>query len=833
MKMPIPYQKQGKGFVFPEYEPRYPRDPEYKLHHYILELKIYPKEKSVEGKAILKISKNNITRDAIEIDASEMEINRVEFDGEEVDYHYDGEKLTVYVGEKLASDPRDLIVEYKVIKPRFGLYFVASKDGSMDSLQVWSQGETEWNRYWMPIYDYPNNKASSEVIIWVPKELTAISNGVLHEYSVEGEWGVYHWVFNRPHSTYLIAIAVGKFDVEEEEAEGVVLYYYVPHGMRGYIKRSFQRTPDMIKFFNEYLGVKYPYENYKQVCVYDFVVGGMENTSLTILTKDTLHDEHAHMDFESEGLVAHELAHQWFGDLITCKDWSHIWLNESFATYLEALYRRHWKGYDEFIYRLIQDLDVYLSEYKRNYGRPLVYNLYKHSEEMFDAHSYPKGALILHTLANILGEDTFRRGLKEFLTRYAFKNVETEDLKKVLSEVSGLNLEWFFNQYIYNAGHPVIKARYKWDNKNKLIHISLEQVQDDNSPDVYRLPIEVAVFYDDKEERHSVLLEEKKQNIYLSSKKKPSYILIDPEFKVFSVINADYSLEDKIKILSQSRYVYWRILMARALAEEKSIKAINALAKSVEEDRFWAVSYESAISLGKVGGEDAKSALLRLIEKVENPRVRRGIVKALGNFRDEDAAKALLKVLSNGKESYFVRSDAAASLGKTKVEWGFEKLKEYLDTPSHMEVITRGCLMGMAEYRDERAKKIIMEYTDKSKNRWVRMVATQLLGKFSGDKDILDKLNELARDDDHRIQSAVANACRELMDLRAIPILEYIVRHPKMGWAYKNARITIEKIREHAEKGVEYRKLREELEKIREENRKLIERIERFEFSKS
>ena len=322
-------------------------------------------------------------------------------------------------------------------------------------------------------------------------------------------------------------------------------------------------------------------------------------------------------------------------------------------------------------------------------------------------------------------------------------------------------------------------------------------------------------------------------NIYISSDKKPDYILIDPEFKVFALINAQYPVEDKIRILRDSKYSYWRILMARSLGEEKSLKAIKALEKAVMQDKFWAVGYEASLSLGKIGGEEAKNALLRLLKKIKNPRIRRGIVKALGNFKDETVAKALSKVLSDKRESYFVRSDAAASLGKTRVDWGLDELTKYLGTPSHMEVITRGCLMGIAEYGTEEARDIIIRYTSKDKNRWVRMVATTLLGKFPNDKKVIEVLSELAKDESHRIQNAVSNACRELMDIKTIPILEYITKYPQMGWAYKMARITIEKIKEHAEKGVEYKKLREEIEKIREENRKLLERIERFELGRA
>jgi len=830
VKPPLPYTKLGSGFTFPEYEPVYPRDPTFKLNHYKLEIKVYVEDKRIEGRATLTVTRFSKGNKSLIVDAVDMDIKSVLLDNKEVKYSYDGEKITIYLDEELDEKPKDLIIEYVVEKPRYGLYFISpDKDYPNKRYEVWSQGETEWNRYWMPIYDYPNNKSTSELIVWVPKGYMAISNGSLVDKKEEGKWQIFHWIFDKPHSTYLIALAIGKYVELKERVNDVTLYYYVPLGREGDAPRSFSRTKDMIKFFEEYLGVKYPYDNYKQVCVQDFVVGGMENTSMTILLEETLHDEHAHIDYESEGLVAHELAHQWFGDLVTCSDWRHIWINESFATYLEALYRRHWKGNDEFIYRLLQNLDSYLNEYK-NYSRPIVFNLFKYSEELFDAHSYPKGALILHMLSRYVGEEIFRRALKEFLTRYAFRNADTEDFKKVVSEVSGLNLDWFFNQFIYNAGHPVVKVSKSWDENTKILKLTFNQTQDAKSLDTYYLPIDIVIVCEDgKEIRRKVILEEKKQIVQIALDKRPIEVYVDPEFSVFMVLDVDYPAEDLIKILRESKYVYWRLLAARKLKTKRSVKAVKALKEAILKDKFWGVSYEAAISLGKIHMDEALDALLDCLDQVENPKVRRGIVKALGEYRSEKAAKALAAVLSNSKESYYVRAEAATSLGRTKVKWALEELEKYLDTPSHWEVITRGVLTGIAEYGSDRARDIIIKYTKRGKNRWVRITATQQLGKFPGDKMVLDVMSELAKEWDHRIQGAVAQAAREMMDPKTIDILQYIVDNPAMPWAYKVARMTQRRIKEHMEKGTEYKALREEIEKIREENRRLIERIERIE----
>ncbi|MHA1589350.1 MAG: M1 family aminopeptidase [Candidatus Njordarchaeales archaeon] len=821
--------KHGRDFAFPDYKPNYPRSPDYKLEHVKAEIKVYVFEKRIEGKAALRLKSLKNGLSTIELDAVDMSIRSVKMNNEVIDYDYDGYTIRVILPKKLSrGDTVEIIIDYEA-RPKKGLYFVLPDKYYPNRVpQVWSQGESEDNRYWIPLYDYPNMKCTSELIIIAPKEFTVVSNGKLLSVEEEGDWKRWHWLMDKPHSTYLIAVAIGLFDYEEEIVDGIPLQYYVPKGRKDDIKRSFARTPDIIRFFSEYLGVPYPWDKYAQVCVSEFVAGGMENTTITILTDRTLHDEKAHMDFESEPLVAHEAAHQWFGDLVTTKDWANIWINESFATYLEAVYRRHWKGNDEFIYRLIEGLDAYLREYNTRYARPIVTRLFKYPSEVFDRHSYPKGALVLHTLNNLVGEETFRIILKRFLEKYKFSNADTEDFRKVIEEVTGKNFEWFFDQYVYNAGHPELAINYKYDPELKQLKISVRQVQKEDSWDEYKLPLEIRVITKNVSRKYKFWIERKEQVFYIPLDEKPERVCFDPEFKVFAVLKIDQGPEQWIRQL-KCEHVYCRVLAARALAKFRSSKVVEELKNAVMHDKFWGVSYEAALSLGKIGIEEALLALLECLKTVKHPRIRRGIVRALGNFRDERAAKALSEVLENSEESYYVRAEAAESLGKTKWQKAYDYLVKHIDTPSHNDVITIGVIRGLAELGTEEAFKVIKEYTKLGKPTFVRIAAIIAMAKFPEKREAIDIILEASKDENSRIRGAAIAAAAELMSPKLLPMLDKIASEDLSDGLRRRAREVATKIRRALEKGVEYKLLREEIEKIKEENRRLLDRLARLE----
>ncbi|HDI31553.1 MAG TPA: aminopeptidase, partial [Thermofilum sp.] len=702
--------KTGRDFAYPEYRLRWSRDPPFDLVKLYIDLKIDLENRVVEGKAFNYISIRRKTK-SIQLDAFDMKIHGVFVNGVETKYSYDGRVLEVYFEKELERGKEvEVRVDYTVVKPRKGIWFVPV-DSDEPAIEAWTQGEPEDNRYWIPTYDYPDRKTRVEILLSVPKGYYAVANGVLVSKEEEDGWVLWRYRLDRRIPVYLISFAVGRYHIVEEKYGDILLQYIVPEDRKDDLERSFSKTKEIMKFFENYTGVKFPYPKYAQVCVREFAVGGMENASITLLTTYTLHDEHAHMDFRSEALVSHEMAHQWFGDLVTCKDWGDIWLNESFATLMQALWRREDEGFDEFIYDMIGKLDAYLGEYGSRYARPIATRVYKSPWELFDAHSYPKGALVLWTLANIIGEDNFRKGIKRYIEDRNDDVADTEHLKNALEEASGMDLDWFFDQYVLSSGHPVLKVNYKWLNEEKMIELKVEQVQKDDSFDAYRVMLEVLFIGDGYKVKKTFNVSEKLHVFYVPLESKPSLVCIDPEFKSFKELKLDVGPEELLRIAKECEYVYPRVIALRELAKKGTPRIISELEEILlDEKEFWGVRVETANTIAKIKGETAMKVLLSSLDKVKHPKVRRAIVSNLGDFKEEKVFKKLRDVLKDKKESYYVRSSAAISIGKTRIKGAFEVLKKALQYPSHNNVIAIGALEGLSYLGTDDALNIVLSY---------------------------------------------------------------------------------------------------------------------------
>ena len=317
------------------------------------------------------------------------------------------------------------------------------------------------------------------MICTAPRDLFVLSNGDLRErIDIGTDRARWHYALDFPHAGYLITLVCGTFSETTDRAPGtgVKVYYYVPPGREADARRSFGATPGMIDFFSERIGLPYPHQRYSQVVVNDFIFGGMENTTATTLTVEALLDERAALDHDVEGLVAHELAHQWWGNLLTCREWPEAWLNEGFATYFEYVWREHAHGRDEADAELLNDTQAYLGEAGK-YQRPIVCRQYNEPIELFDSHLYDKGGRVLHMLRNTLGDDVFWRALNLYAQRHAHRSVETRDLARAVEEASGRNLDPFFDQWIGNPGHPELEGSWRWDDDLQVGRLRIEQKQ--------------------------------------------------------------------------------------------------------------------------------------------------------------------------------------------------------------------------------------------------------------------------------------------------------------------------------------------------------------------
>jgi aminopeptidase N len=759
--------------------------------------------------------------DTIELDAAELQVDKISAAGR-LDFRNLDDKIIVKLGRTLKEASKIEIYISYTAKPRKGFYFVGPDKYYPDKYQeAWTQGETTEARYWFPCIDHPRVKFSSEISVIVPTGFTAISNGKLLNVEKQNEKQIYRWSETNPHSAYLTSVVVGKYT---EIKDGKNLYYYVPPEKKQDAARSFEHTSDIIRFFEEYLGTNYPYEKYSQVTVQDFVYGGMENSSCTTLTLDTLHDEKAHLDFTSDYLISHELAHQWFGDFVTCSDWQHIWLNEGFATYFEALYWEASKGKDEFQYYMLQTADDYLEEAKTRYTRPIVTKVYKHPDDLFDRHTYEKGGCVLHMMRHLVGDKYFRRSLRTYLQRFANGYVETDDLRKVFELETGKSLQQFFDQWIFREGHPEIIIDFYHNSHNSEIRV--KQLQ---SGEHFEFPLELEVTLANGHKKiYTFNVWDRESVFQIPVDDEVEWFSVDPEFKILKTISVKAPKEMLLQQLQEGDNVIKRIEAARALKDKSSDAVIDALANSILYDKFWGVSVEAAKSLGSAKTSYAYEALKGCL-KVKHPKVRRAVVKAIGEFKKEESLE-LMRPLLQDDESYFVRSEAATTIGKTKSKVAIDMLKKATETITFQNVVAQGAIAGLKEFiSDKEVAEFIMDKSRYGNYHRVREVAVFALGKFADNPIIFDHLKTLLTDKWFRVR---INACRALADselITAIPDLTWVMENDLDHRVRRVAEECINIIREATKKPKEVTQMREEIESLKSKNLELLQKVDRLE----
>src|SRR5688572_16126141 len=473
---------EKRPFPLPGTRIRWSRDRKVDVKHIRLEVALDFKAKSVRGTATHAFVPILGNVESLELDCVDIAVKRVRMKGRPRPLSFtnaDGTLSVKFPRPLAAGRTAEISIEYSAT-PRRGLYFCGpDADYPARRVEAWTQGQDQDSRHWFPCFDYPNQKATTEVIATVPASMTALSNGRLVGKSVNRTKGTatFHWRQGIRHVSYLVTLVAGDYEAIRYRWRKVPMTVWAPRGMAADARRACDRTPRMMEFLSRFTGRPYPYEKYDQVFVQDFIFGGMENTTATTLTDTALLDRRIVLDHNMDSLVAHELAHQWFGDLLTCRDWSHAWLNEGFATYFDALYREHDLGRDEYLMNVLALRDNYFSEDGGHYRRAIVNKRYRDPVELFDRHLYEKGALVLHMLRNLLGDDLFRRSIRRYVATHAEGSVETVDLRRAVEAETGLNLEYFFDQWVFKAGHPDIKATFAWDEKRSTAVVSVKQVQ--------------------------------------------------------------------------------------------------------------------------------------------------------------------------------------------------------------------------------------------------------------------------------------------------------------------------------------------------------------------
>jgi aminopeptidase N len=816
---------------------QWPRDRVVDVRHTLFELALDVSGQSVGGTVTHTVIPLNDGLKQVTFDAVEMQIERVALNGASAKHRYDGVRLSVDLGgPKNRGDRLNIAITYRAT-PRLGLYFIAPDEAYPDKpTQVWSQGQDEDSRYWFPCYDYPNEKQTSEMIATVPGTWFALSNGYLVKEKLNKDGTrTFHWLQDRPHSNYLITLAAAEFARIDGSRDGLTIDYYVEPKDVGSGEITFKNTPDMIALFEKITGVKFPWAKYSQVVVRDFIFGGMENTSATTMTENILLDRKATRDFTSDDLISHELAHMWFGDLMTCRDWSHGWLNESFATYLEMLWDEERHGRDEYLQGVAVNAELYLGE---RYRRPIVTNIYNEPIDIFDRHLYEKGSVVLHTLRGVLGDDQFFRSIRRYCADNQERSVITQDLATAIEAETGRNMDWFFDQWVYRPGHPAFEVTWSWDDAASLATVTAKQTQktDDGTP-IFRVPLTIDFRTGRKRPvAFQVEVTEKEHTFVFPLAEKPDLCRFDPYNRVLKVLDFDKSVAELRFQLQDDDDSSGRALAAAGLGKKGGQEAVAALEAAVMHDRYWGVQAAAAKALGAIKSTLARDALLRCLS-VRQPKARRAVVAALGEFRGEESVLAALEPLAKRDYSWFVEAEANRSIGKLRLPGSFGVLVANMDRPSFRQVVRNGCIDGLVELRDERGIEVLVQsakYGNPFQSRPLAVGAIARLGEyFEGrKKELGDVLASFLTDKDFRVRVAAANAFRTLKDASQVDALELMAKRELDGRAIRAAREVSGILRAGANTDVEVRNLRDEFEKLRDENAKLRERLDRIEAQK-
>jgi aminopeptidase N len=757
----------------------YARSRQYNLENARIELQFDFDQRKVMGQVTHTLS---VLRDGlrqIEFDSVDLTISSVRVNGKDAHFTTDGAGLHVDLpSPSKAGENYEVRIAYEG-KPKKGLYFVAP-DASYPTQpkEIWTQGETEDTRNYIPIYDYPNDRTTTDTILTVPRDWVTISNGKLVSVSdAPGGMKTWTWRQGEPISTYLISVVAGEFDESKDTWRNLPVDYYVPRGDRANIAPTFSHTRDMLTFFSERFGVMYPWDKYDQTMVDQFVEGGMENVSATTLTTHGMvYPALAAESLEgADGLTSHEMAHQWFGDLVTTKDWADLWLNEGFATFAATLWDEHAYGADTAAYERWRDQNAWLRQ-ARLFGVPIVTHDFQDSMD-YAGNIYGKAGLVLQMLRLQLGDEAFFRALQHYLEANRLGNVVTADLVKAVEESSHSNVDRFFEQWIYGAGAPRFSVAYTYDPASKNVRLDVKQLQkSEGHVGMFDVTADVAITTPSGTKDYPIHVSKADETFSFSVDAEPLMVLFDKGNTIIKSVDFHKSPEQWIYQLQNAADVPDRADAAVALGAVKDNGAvIAALGQTAQSDRFWGLRNEALRALGRIGGKDAEQQILQALSNKE-PWVRDVAVDQLGAFRDDGTVAAHLMELSHNDAAYRVRATALISLAQTKNSGALETLETAVQTDSPDNVIRRAGLRAMGRLGDEKAANTLLDWSAQGKPVDLRTTAIASLGQIDKkNKNIESKLIAYLDDPNFDIRSATIFALGDRDDAAAVAPLEALL----------------------------------------------------------
>ena len=665
------------------------REKTHNLIHTKLKVDFNFSRQELNGEAWITAKSHYYSTNSFILDAKAMIIHAVRMNDKPLVYQYDSQQIQIELPEVFGKDQAFTIYVKYTARPEKvqqngsaaitdakGLYFINPEGiDKHKPIQIWTQGETESSSCWFPTIDAPNQKTSQEVYITVPKKFVTLSNGALIRQSVVGENRTDYWRFDEKHAPYLFFMGIGEYEIIEDVYKDIPVNYYVEKEYAPHARAIFGNTPEMIGFFETKLGVNYPWNKYSQIVAREYVSGAMENTTAVIHGEGAYQKPGQLIDENRwETTIAHELFHHWFGNLVTSESWSNLTLNESFANYSEYLWLEHKYGKTQASVHLYENNKAYFDS--QDFDKALVRFNYKDKEDMFDLVSYNKGGAILHMLRNYLGDQAFFEGLQNYLKHYKYKSAEVHQLRLVFEELTGKDLNWFFNQWFYGAGHPKLNISYDYNTLEQTVTVNVKQTQSG----VFQFPFAIDIFEANKRKRHNVFVAGKDASFKFSYNEQPQLIQVNADGVLLCEISEYRNLEKSIFQLKNAvQYQYRRLALENIVKYQSAKEAFHAVVAALDDkaDKIRILALEKIDLSNKYVKAGAIKKIIKIANNNKKTLVQAAALGTLAKLTDSSLKQLFENALTS--KSYAVLGKGLVGIYYIDKELAIKKSKALPD----------------------------------------------------------------------------------------------------------------------------------------------------------
>jgi aminopeptidase N len=852
-----------KPFCPPDTPLRWIRPRQVDIHHIDLEITVDVDARTITGAVThhCRALPHGPAVHTLELDQHGLDIASVEVDGSTVAFSTAPDRLDIAM-PTLAKD-RDTCVRiaFSAREPRLGMFFIAAKSASADPCHApaqvamaWTQGAMEDHSHWFPCFDSPNQMSTFTVAIRHRSGLTALANGERVGLTIHGDgWTTTTYAQRKAHVLYLLNVVVGDLAPSEDAGAPVPVTHWLPRGTESCAPAMFRATAHGIRWLADYTGTPYPWARYGHAVAHGFMWGGMENTTLTTITDRVIMDAATQVreDVDCDSLVVHELVHQWYGDLMTMKSWSDIWLNESFATYLEArgtaaweAPRLHEREADRVDWHLWANRDSYLEEDGSRYRRALVTNRWIDAYELFDRVAYEKGSLVLHHLSQVLGEERFRNALALYTRRHAGDLVESGDFRQALEDGTGEPLDWFTAQWLDRPGHPELKVRWRHDPGRKQLIVTVEQTQAASDVHlVYRLPTAIAWRETDGALiRHVIELTHATDTLVFPCAANPRWLVVDPDGHLPAVWDEDGDAAQLVARIGDAELGAQARARAAVVAGKQHpvaalVDGVAALARDASAPEL--VRQECLNALGELRGSYARDALLTLWSQIPSPRLRRVLAGALAKFRGDALVAERLVAFADAliveRGSLLTAGACLAARGAVEVHGATAILRGRLHRPSWQQRLRQQVVRGLGDSGEAAAIDDVLPLAaDVREIEGVRAAACVAVGRLGG-LHVLARprirlvLERLLDDEAMQVRAAAAKALAMLGDPAGKSAIAARLEREALGNIRRVLRENLETLGQTAAITTATAELTKRIDTLDSERKKLEQRLEALE----